>query len=170
MASYRYYIGCDPGKAGALAVIVCPADPQLLVGVVTKRMPESDRDLADWFRNYCQGPAWACVEHVQAQPRRDPKTKQVVKMGATSAFEFGRQYGRLCAVISTLGISLEIVRPQLWQMGIGSAKSTKDESYVSRKRRLVERAKSLFPSVKVTQQTADALLIAEYCRRIFGKG
>jgi len=169
MAAYRYFIGADPGKSGALSVIVCPSDPTMLVGVITAKMPDSDRDLADWLRNYCHGPAWCCVEKVSAMPRRGVDGG-IVKMGAASSFEFGRQFGRLCAVVTTLGISLELVPPKSWQTGLGATRSTKDESYAARKRRLAERAKSLFPSVKVTQQTADSLLIAEYCRRIFAKG
>lgn len=164
--TYRYYIGADPGKAGALAVIVCPSNPEELVGVVTAKMPESDRNLADWLRNYCHGSAWACVEKVSAMPRRGADGG-MVRMGAASAFEFGRQYGRLCAIVQTLGIRMEIVAPKSWQGVLGATKSEKDETYTARKKRLTERARQLFPSVKVTQQIADSLLIAEYCRRMF---
>lgn len=169
MSHYRYYIGADPGKSGALSVIVCPSDPEQLVGVSVTKMPESDRDLADWLRNYCHGPAWACLEKVNAMPRRGVDGG-VVKMGAATSFEFGRQFGRVCAVIQTLGIALELVPPKSWQAGLGATRSAKDETYTARKRRLTERAQQLFPGVKVTQQTADSLLIAEYCRRLFSKG
>src|SRR5947209_6362617 len=37
----------------------------------------------------------------------------------SSAFKFGRNFGFLLGVMQTLGVRVELVRPQRWQKGIG---------------------------------------------------
>jgi hypothetical protein len=64
----------------------------------------------------------------------------------------------LQAVLTALRVPYERVRPQAWQKAMGCL--TKGDKNVSKRR-----AQELFPSLKVTHATADALLIAEFNRR-----
>jgi hypothetical protein len=80
------------------------------------------------------------------------------QMGVKSAFTFGNGFGHLEMALTAAGIPFERVRPQVWQKALGCL--TKGDKNVSKRR-----AQELFPQLKVTHATADALLIAEYGRR-----
>lgn len=148
------YIGIDPGVSGGLACITTYADPVGPPVVTAIRMPETDdgvlaalRDMYD--PHYTSDPVYAALERVHASPQ----------MGVVSAFTFGRGYGRLCMALAALTIPYEAVLPRRWQQGIGCI-SGGDKNVTKRK------AQALFPQVpKITHATADALLLAEYCRR-----
>ena len=146
------YIGIDPGKGGGLAFISSDG----FVGCIA--MPESDRELYDYLRDYGGGHAcYAVIEHVGPMPGQ----------GVTSMFTFGQQFGRVKMACAALAIPFELVRPQKWQKELG-LRSSKKEAYTDRKKRLKLAAERLWPGAKVTLKTADALLLAEYCRRTFG--
>ena len=61
--------------------------------------------------------------------------------------------------LTAAGIPFERVRPQQWQKSLGCL--TKGDKNVTKRK-----AQELFPMMKVTHATADALLIAEYGRRV----
>jgi hypothetical protein len=54
---------------------------------------------------------------------------------------------------------LRLVRPQEWQQGLSGVGKLKGPA---RKRALLAEAKRRHPSVKLTLETADAALIADY--------
>ena len=143
-------IGIDPGKSGGIAWI---ANGKPCV----EKIPETVKDLWDlldsirWstISNGKNGePCVAYIEAVHSSPQ----------MGVTSAFTFGQGFGRLEMAIQGIGFRMERVSPQKWQKAMGCL--TKGDKNVSKRR-----AQELFPSMKVTHATADALLIAEYGRK-----
>ena len=79
-------------------------------------------------------------------------------MGVVSSFSFGRGYGNLEMALTAAGIPFERVRPQVWQKALGCM--TKGDKNVSKRK-----AQELFPQLKITHATADALLLAEFGRR-----
>ena len=79
-------------------------------------------------------------------------------MGVKSAFTFGQGFGHIEMALTAAGIPFERVSPQKWQKAMGCL--TKGDKNVSKRR-----AQELFPHLKVTHATADALLIAAYGRR-----
>ena len=87
----------------------------------------------------------AYIEQVASSPQ----------MGVVSAFSFGRGYGNLEMALTAAGIPFERVRPQEWQKHM-KCMSGGDKNVTKR------RAQELFPSLKITHATADALLIAQY--------
>ena len=136
-------IGIDPGINGGIAFIPNTGEPW------AHKMPETDRDLIDLLRDSINlFDARAVIELVHSSPQ----------MGVKSAFTFGEGYGRLQMVLTAMGIPYERVRPAVWQKAMGCL--TKGDKNVSKRR-----AQELFPALKVTHATADALLIAEYARR-----
>lgn len=153
------YVGIDPGKGGGLALLT---EGGLVFDV--RKMPETERDLADilegWLdtgRSEGARPLKAMLERVNAGAWGAGKGGQ--KMGVSSAFSFGMGYGGLRMALTVLKIPFDLVSPQTWQKSIGCL--TKGDKNVSK-----AKAQQLFPSVKkVTHANADALLIAEYCRR-----
>lgn len=139
-------IGIDPGTNGGIAWI---ADGKPCV----EKMPDSLRDLWDLIcditnhpRSTVDGRKYkAYIEQVHSSPQ----------MGVKSAFTFGNGFGHLEMALTAAGIPFERVRPQVWQKAMGCM--TKGDKNVSKRK-----AQELFPSMKVTHATADALLIASY--------
>lgn len=142
-------IGVDPGANGGIAWIT---DGKACV----EKMPDTLQDLwellCDIHTNMWQEkqpPIKAYIEQVASSPQ----------MGVVSAFSFGRGYGNLEMALTAAGIPFERVRPQVWQKALncltgGSKNITK------------ARAQELFPNIKCTHSVSDALLIAEYGRRL----
>jgi Holliday junction resolvasome RuvABC endonuclease subunit len=81
------------------------------------------------------------------------------RQGVSSTFKFGTSYGFLRGVLVALEVPFEAVTPAKWQRSMSCL--TKGDKNVTK-----ARAQELFPEVKVTHAIADALLIAEYGRRI----
>ena len=139
----KLYIGIDPGLSGGIAFIPTTGEPW------AHKMPETDRDLIDLLSDAISlAEPRAMLELVHSSPQ----------MGVKSAFTFGEGYGRIQAVLTALRVPYERIRPQAWQKAMGCL--TKGDKNVSKRR-----AQELFPTLKVTHATADALLIAEYNRR-----
>jgi len=143
-------IGIDPGKNGAIAWI---NDGKPCV----EKMPET---LADLWEVICDIAdtipsstkhldCKAYIEQVHSSPQ----------MGVKSAFTFGQGFGHLEMAITAAGIPFERVSPQKWQKALGC--STGGDKNVSKRK-----AQELFPAMKCTHATSDALLIAEYGRRV----
>jgi hypothetical protein len=125
-----------------------------------EKMPETLADLWEMFasivHNETQGMCFAYLEDVQ--PGGLHRGKEGT-MGAKSSFTFGRGYGNLEMALIAAGIPFERVRPQKWQQSMGCL--TKGDKNVSKRK-----AQELFPALKLTHATSDAILIAEYGRRI----
>jgi hypothetical protein len=84
----------------------------------------------------------------------------------SAMFKFGMSYGGLRMALIAAGISFLEVTPQQWQKTLGVSTKKKNETKGKFKNRLKALAQQIFPSVKVTLATADALLLAEYARRL----
>lgn len=83
---------------------------------------------------------------------------------AQQGFGFGRGYGQIEAFCLALGISRRDVTPRKWQnaLGIGARGEMTTPAW---KAYLKERAQRIYPQgVKVTNATADALLLLFYAR------
>lgn len=136
-------LGIDPGMSGGY---VMSSDS----GVTAFKMPETEKDLWDafaWARTF--GDTKAYIEDVHAMPGQ----------GVTSMFKFGYGLGCLRMALIGNGIPFEKVSPMKWQKALGCL-SKGDKNVTKRK------AQELFPQIKVVHWNADALLIAEYGRRV----
>lgn len=140
------YIGIDPGKNGAIAFL------SAYWNAVTVGLDSTPRDisdsLAEMAKNY---KCVAIIEQVSSSPQ----------MGVKSAFTFGQGFGMLEGLLTAHCIPFERVRPQVWQKAMGCM--TGGDKNITKRR-----AQELFPKTKITHKIADALLIAEYCRRKYG--
>lgn len=83
----------------------------------------------------------------------------------SAMFNFGMGYGSILGMLTAMDVPFEEVTPQRWQGAFGVEPMGKGGDQAEHKRRLKELAQSLFPSLKVTLATADALLLAEFARR-----
>lgn len=112
-------------------------------------MPDTERDILDLLRDISrEGHCFAVLEFVRSSPQ----------MGVVSAFTFGQGYGGLKMALAACGIPYEEVLPAKWQKALGCR--TGGDKNVSKRK-----AQELYPAIKITHATADALLLATYCRR-----
>jgi len=135
-------IGIDPGASGGIAVIDTDGVPDLF------KLDATEKDCMEYLSGL-PGEAFAYLERVHSMP----------KQGVASSFKFGQSYGFLRGLLIGLGIPFEEVTPQKWQKAMGCM--SKGDKNVTK-----GRAQQLFPQIKVTHAIADALLLAEYGRRI----
>lgn len=142
------YIGIDPGKSGAMAMISDLTKKRVLI-------PFDESVYAKVLRDCMHEETKACIEHVTAMP----------KQGVTSMFNFGQNFGYIKGLLEAFQIPYELVRPQKWK---------KEFSITGDKNSSIEVCKRLFPGVvlrrtercrKDDDGLAEALLIAEYARR-----
>lgn len=148
-------IGIDPGASGGLAFL---ADIGDVLG--WQKMPDTTTDLVEALRGWNTVYAGSVVyaESVHSSPQ----------MGVSSAFKFGRNVGVIEGVLTALGLRIEYVSPQRWQKEMGCLTKGRTLAGGDREKKNANKAAAqrLFPGVKVTHAIADALLIAEYGRRV----
>ena len=162
------YIGIDPGVSGGLA---CIDEKKQVVSLVS--MPDTQKAIWEWvMRIVYSHDASQCrvrIEQVTGyMPGREGKTHG--GQPGSHMFRFGQSYGgltmALIATNLTEGLGFKAVIPRTWQKWLGVAPRDKaTEKQADLKRRLKEKAEELFPEIKVTLNTCDALLLAEYCRQ-----
>ena len=149
------YIGVDPGVSGGFGEI-CADDAE------GHKMPETERDIWNWVK-YRRNPCFAVIEKVHAMVgRNEDGTRRV--QGVSSTWKFSGNYHGCRMALIPAGIPFEEVLPKKWQAVFGLL-SRQGESHTDKKNRHKAMAQQLFPALKVTHAIADALLIAEYCRR-----
>ena len=141
------YVGIDPGKSGAIAVIYADGTVEV-----------SPFDIVE----YCTllghlrfHDAVCCVEKVGAMPGQ----------GVVSMFSFGHNFGIIEGLLTANCIPYQLVPPYTWK---------KEFSLSSDKAKSIEVCQKLFPNVsllatprsrKPHDGMAEALLLAEYARR-----
>lgn len=147
---FSLFIGVDPGKSGSIAFIDSKSGHAW-----SFKLNMTDRDIADGMRDalFSQeggaADAFAVIEKVHSSPQ----------MGVKSAFTFGESFGKLQMLLNCIGVRFEYVSPSKWQ---GDMKCrTKGDKNITK-----SAAQRLFPDLKITHANADALLLAEYAKRI----
>jgi crossover junction endodeoxyribonuclease RuvC len=158
------YIGIDPGKTGAVAILSnvntvefydCP-----LIKIGKNKTALDFHEMATILDRARYGTdALAIIEKVSAMPGQ----------GVTSMFSFGTNFGAWQGILAALQIPYELTTPQAWKkaMMAGQPKDKDASRGVARQ---------LFPlsgdglKLKKHDGRADALLMAEFLRRKLGQG
>lgn len=160
------YMGIDPGKTGAVAVI-CRGEIELyktpMIGSTGKKSEFDILAMAQLLRHWAAGTIGDCYLTIE-------KAQVFPKQGVASSGNFMMGYGIWLGIINTMKIPHEIVTPRTWQKeffkGLDLTRDPKKNSEII--------AKRLFPSTefKASERSKnphsgfiDALLIAEYGRR-----
>jgi crossover junction endodeoxyribonuclease RuvC len=145
------YIGIDPGKSGGIAAII---DGKAMAWAY------DDAVLKNVLRTSGGEGTMCFVEKVSAMP----------KQGVTSMFNFGKSFGYILGMLEYTETPYQLIPPQKWK---------KAYSLDGDKAHSIAACKRLFPEISLLRTErcskehdgmAEALLIAEYCRRITGKG
>jgi len=141
-----YIIGLDPGANGS--AVLLRSERKVDIAQFSKM---TQADITNALREWAYEPllCHAYLERVHAMP----------KQGVSSTFKFGVNFGFLVGCLTALKIPFEYVTPNTWQKAL-SCQSHGNKNVTKQK------AQQLFPNEKVIHANADALLIAEYGRRI----
>ncbi len=153
-----HIIGIDPGKQGAIALLSKDLKTVLfwLMSEVEERKSPPFEDIVKGY-----GVVHAYIEKSQAMPGQ----------GVTSMFTYGMGFGKILGWCEMLSLPYTLVPPRTWTKEIH-----KGVSGETAKERSLHAAKRLFPgerllasknSVRLHPGLVDALLIAEYGRRIY---
>lgn len=157
-ASDRFLLAVDPGKSGGLAWFA-PG-----IGVQSCKMPETDEALLEQLQVVALGrgcPVHAYIELVGGYVRkRDEDDEDGGGQPGSAMFRFGENAGLVRGILMGLGATVHLVPPRNWQKPLFMKKgqSSKQEW----KNKLKNAAQRRFPGIKVTLQTADALLILSF--------
>ena len=145
----KTYIGIDPGKSGALALLT--EDGQCTVVPFHESIYVATLKAASGPSSVC------CLEKVGAMPGQ----------GVVSMFNFGHNLGYIEGLLQAFDIPYQLVPPQTWK---------KEFCVTSDKNTSIEVCRKLFPHVsllptvrsrKPNDGMAEAILMAEYARRRF---
>lgn len=143
----KTYIGIDPGKSGALALLT--EDGQCTV------VPFHERAYTEILKAASGPSSVCCLEKVGAMPGQ----------GVVSMFNFGHNLGYIEGLLQAFDIPYQLVPPQTWK---------KEFCVTSDKNTSIEVCRKLFPHVcllptarsrKPSDGMAEAMLLAEYARR-----
>lgn len=146
-------IGIDPGIKGGIALI--SLDQLFVLAYPTEKYTDYDLDgLVKQFKS--MGSCYCFIEKVGAARGQ----------GVASMFTFGDNAGFWRGLIVANQIPFEYVPPTVWQPALRIKPRRKDITYNEHKKLLKEHAQRIYPGHDITLATADAILIAEYGRRI----
>lgn len=79
-----------------------------------------------------------------------------------SSFKLGYNFGFIVGALRALRLPTHLVKPQIWQKGLRGLGPRL--GYTDRKRILKDNAIRLYPDLKITNATADAVLIMDWAR------
>lgn len=151
----KVIISVDPGASGGIVGTVEGCDT-----VLAYPMPKTEGGVLDCIRELAalsSGERVAIVEHVSGYAGAGQP--------GSAMYRFGFGTGFVTGVLMTLNFKIELVRPQKWtkffSLGTHSACASRTEW----KNKLKACAERLYPNIRVTLATADALLLLEYYRR-----
>lgn len=148
-------IGIDSGASGGVAIMFPNGEAQassignvsdlceILKSVITRA------EKSDYFVE-------AVLEEVTGYIGGKPQP-------ASRSFVLGKSYGSIIGLLIGLEIPFRTVRPQKWQAGLSGLKGI---SYSQRKRKLKDYAVQMYPHLKPTLKTADAILIANFWKGV----
>lgn len=150
---YSFYMGIDPGVNGGVAIIGNR--------VTLKPMPETESDiwglLEGVSREYGNN-IYCCIEEIRTAAFGRNRGDSIPKL-------YGSYMG-LRMALTGLAINFQAVGSKVWQKYTEIEPKVKGESDNKWKGRLRKVAQKLLPGLPVSEKTADALLIADYCRRL----
>lgn len=153
----KLIIGIDPGASGGLAVFY--PDGKAATYAAKKEHTYSEILCEIWAAAKTEG--WSMAAYVESLSGFQGAGRYALT--GRQAFIMGTSYGRILGALEALKIPFWTVTPLSWQKTLPLPKTKIKQDH---KRHLCDLAKQRFPELKPTLQTCDAILIAEYARKI----
>jgi Holliday junction resolvasome RuvABC endonuclease subunit len=147
------YIGIDPGSSSGCIALIYTIDNKLKE---IHTIEFAKHTTKEWYKLLKQSIIFSCniscvLEKVHGMPG----------MGVSSVSTFMKNVGHIEMALLALDIPFKEVTPQTW-MKYYNLKKDKTESKVEWKRRLREYLQRILPNQPISNNTADAILIAYY--------
>jgi hypothetical protein len=182
----NYFMGIDPGKSGAVAVVGEDRSVRTIKNSVTER--DLLEFICSWgplklfepktlFEQHSGFVKFALIEKVHPFPGKRKiivcskcgfRQAMTQPQGVSSTGKLMQSYGFVRASIHAARIPFQEIGPGSWQQKIGIPRRG-NKTQTEHKNVLKSRAQQLFPGHKIIHATADAILLAELCRRIHGR-
>lgn len=174
MNTKPFLVAVDPGASGGIAWF----EPG--VGVIAKSMPGTDGELLEILQGIAktalteQRRLVALIERVGGYVKPPKVTwdesgaagissdsiKVECGQPGSAMFTFGENAGLVRGMLRALGAEIQMTESKAWQAPLFLKKGRRSKT--EWKRVLKNAAQRLFPGIKVTLKTADALLILRY--------
>ncbi len=161
---YDYYYGIDGGLSGAITVLNKENKIEEILVMPTVETSDGRHDydlpiIVSFFKKYPN--SFAVLEKAHAMP----------KLGTVQAFNFGKNFGMMIAILTALNIPFAIVHSKTWQKELFrdlSKQNTKAASLMIAKRLYPETIfKATDRCTKEHDGMSDSTLIAYYASRHF---
>ena len=152
----KTYIGIDPGSVSGCVVVITTEENRITswhtieFGKLTTKEWYNELFTLSYKEN-----TFAVLEKVHGMPG----------MSTVAVSTFMKNVGHIEMALIACDIPFKEVTPQSWMKHYGMKKE-KEESKTDWKRRLREFLQRLMPEFKVTNNNADAMLIALYAKEI----
>jgi crossover junction endodeoxyribonuclease RuvC len=162
-AGISNYIGIDPGKSGAVALIeyqhgrkisVDATDTPILPAAKGKKSIYDPAGMVRLLKRWSGPDTHVFIEQVHSMPGQ----------GVSSTFDFGKGFGMWLGILAALQIPHTIMTPQRWKKAMLADMTQDKNASRARAAQLFPEAAELFAKVK-DDGRAEALLMAEYGRR-----
>lgn len=149
----KCYIGIDPGSSSGCIAFIYLDEKGNIKSTATVEFAKNTT--FEWFEKMKSiSETYECLAILE-------KVHGMPDMGVTSISVFMKNVGHIEMALLALRIPFKEVTPQAWMKHYGMKKE-KTESKPQWKQRLRERLQRIMPEFKVTNNTADAMLIAYY--------
>ena len=139
----RKYLAIDPGVIGGVALL----DRNILSAY---KCTPTVKEMYRLLKTITSKNTIAIIEKVHSFPNQ----------GVASTFKFGNNFGQWQGILASMDIPYIEVSPQKWMKMFQPLPKDKGD----RKRRLKEIAMEYHPEIKVTLDTADAIVMAYYLK------
>ena len=140
-------VAFDPGKAGGACI-------RHLDGSIELHSFRVEHEYIDLIRDLDNKKYEAVVEDVPAFVSSATSN--------ASSFKLGYNFGFIVGALRAFRLPTHLVKPQIWQKGLQGLRPKL--GYTDRKRILKDNAIRLYPDLKITNATADAVLIMDWAR------
>jgi hypothetical protein len=155
MMAAECWIGIDPGTRGGLVVLAERSGHVELRAARTYVSELAEYEFLSDLREGYGGRWRAFLEHVEPRPPTHRK----------ACFALGQSRGMWRTLLAMLRIPYDEIRPQAWMRAVRAPHRQKGDTDTRWKRRLEARARELYPVEVFPLELADAVLLAEACRR-----
>lgn len=150
-------LAVDPGGSGGFAVHHENA-------IRVEPMGKTDGDIIEYLQSIdlaaSGGKKIAIIEEQRGftKPGQDHM--------AANMFTFGDGYGFIRGALSMAGWRIEMVSPRTWQSALSLGSSKSHATKTLWKNHLKSAAQRLYPGIKLTLNTCDAILLLEYYQKM----
>jgi crossover junction endodeoxyribonuclease RuvC len=151
----KIFMGIDPGTKGGLVMLGDYRNDPMYMRFSKSTWHDVGTAIIAFSRDE-MFPV-AVIERVSSMPGQ----------GVSSTFKFGHAAGIVEGMLIARRIPYHVLTPANWPKEFIPPR--KGEPKTDHKRRLKEAAQRLFPNEPICNEIADAYLLAEYCRRKWGK-